>query len=125
MDVINLVLSAFSALVGFPAFLAALINLLKFLGVLTDGNANTVNFFGNLIAFVAVGVAVFLGKTDVLSWIDGTLVGAAKILVDILVLLGGGLTSMVMARQYHNGLRGLPVIGSSYHQGFRTLFKRK
>lgn len=124
MDVINLVLAVFSSLVGFPAFLAALINLLKFLNVLNDGNANTVNFFGNLLAFVVVGVAVFTGKTDVLSWIDGTLVGVAKILVDLLVLLGGVLTSMAMARAYHNGLRGLPVVGASHSYGFRSLFRK-
>lgn len=114
MDVINLIVSAFSALVGFPAFLAALINLLKFLNVLADGAADGFNFWANVLAFVAVGVAVFTGQTDVLNWIDQNLVGLARILVDILVLLGGGLTSMVMARKYHAGLRGLPVVGKSY-----------
>lgn len=114
MDVINLIVAAFSALVGFPAFLAALINLLKYLKVLPDGSADAVNFWANVIAFVGVGVAVFLGKTDVLNWVDGTLSGVAKILVDILVILSGGLTSMVMARKYHAGLKGLPVIGKSY-----------
>jgi len=114
MDVINLIVAAFSALVGFPAFLAALINLLKFLKIVPDGAADAVNFWANVIAFVAVGVLVFTGETDILSWIDGTLAGVAKILVDILVILGGGLTSMVMARKYHAGLKGLPVIGTSH-----------
>jgi len=114
MDIINLILSAFSTLVGFPAFLTALINLLKFLKVLPDGTADGFNFWANVVAFVAVGVAVFTGKTDVLNWVDANLVGLARILVDVLVLLGGGLTSMVMARKYHSGLRGLPVVGTSY-----------
>lgn len=114
MDTIDLIVVAFSVLVGWPAFLTALINLLKFVKVLPNGAANTVNFWANVFAFVGVGVAVFTGKTDVLNWIDANLVGFAKILVDILVLLGGSMTSMVMARKYHSGVRGLPVIGKSY-----------
>jgi len=114
MDIINLVLAAFSVLVGWPAFLTAAINLLKFLKVLPDGAADGVNFWANVAAFVAVGVAVFTGKTDILSWVDASLVGLAKILVDILVLLGGSMTSMAMARNYHAGVRGLPVIGTTH-----------
>lgn len=116
MDIINLILTAFTALVGFPAFLAALINLLKFMKVLSDGAAGYVNFWGNVLAFVLVGVAVFTGQTDLLNWIDASLVGFAKILVDVLALLSGSLLSMIMARKYHAGLRGLPILGKSYSQ---------
>lgn len=114
MDVINLILTVFTALVGWPAFLAALINLLKFFKVLPDGAADGFNFWANVLAFVGVGAAVFLGRTDVLNWIDGSLVGLAKILVDVLILVGGTGISAGLTRKYHGLYRGLPLIGKSY-----------
>lgn len=118
MDTINLVLQAFAALVGFPAFLAAVINILKRFG-LPDNTANTVNFWANIAAYAGVAFLVFTGRLELLGGIDITLGGLAKLLADILVILGGSLTSMAMARQYHSGLRGLPLVGTSHSVGFK------
>ena len=116
MDTINLVLAAFSALVGFPSLIAALGNFLKVLKVLPDGAANAYNFWANVLVFVGVGFAVFTGKTDVLSWLDTAAGGVAKIIAEVIVLMGGSFASMIMAKKWHSGLRGLPLIGKSHSE---------
>jgi len=121
MDTLNLIFQAFAALVGFPAFLMSVINLAKYFG-LPDNAADAVNFWGNVVAYVGVAVLVFTGKLDLLGGIDEALVGLAKLLADILIILSGSVTSMVMARVYHKGARGLPLIGASHSKGFRPLF---
>jgi hypothetical protein len=119
MDVIQLVLDAFMALAGFPAFLAALINLLKFVKILPDGLAPAVNFWGNVLAFGAVAYFVFSGNLDILGGVDAALGGLAKLIADLLIILGVGFTSMVMAPKWHNGFKSamLPGIGKSHSRG--------
>ena len=107
---LNLVLQIFAALVGFPAFLAAAINLAKYFGWLDDGSAPVVVFWANIVAFVGVAVAVFYVKLDVLAAIDNALGVVGVILVDILAML----TSMGLTKLFHAGLRGIPVIGYSH-----------
>jgi len=107
MDVIQVIVLAFSALVGFPAFLTALLNLLMFLKV--PLNPDGFYFWANVIAFGGVAVAVFTGRTDILSSLDAALAGLAKILVDILILAGGAAGALFVNYRMHAGIQARNV----------------
>ena len=105
---------AFLALVGWPAFLVAAINLLKFAHILPDGWAGKVTYWVNVAAFVGVAYLVFSGQTNMLTSIDSALSTFAKVLVDILILLGGGVASLAMNKFYYGQVRGYPLIGFTH-----------
>lgn len=110
MENLNLILQILAGLVGFPAFLAALINIAKYFG-LADGLAGTVNFWAHVLAYVGVAVAVFLGKIDILPQIDVQLGNIANLLLAVLSFL----SSLGIAKAFNRYvLKGLPVIGFSH-----------
>lgn len=109
-DIVSIVTAAFSLLLGWPALLAAAINLAKRYG-LPEGSASKVNFWANVVAWVGVAYFVFTGQTDALSKLDGTLSGLAKILVDILILTGGAIAHSGLTNFMHNNTKQLPVVG--------------
>lgn len=92
MDILQTILVAFGALIGFPALLTAVGNLLAFFGV--PLNLDAFYFWGNVLGFLGVAVAVFTGNLAILSGIDVALSGLAKLLVDLLIILGGAATSL-------------------------------
>jgi hypothetical protein len=107
MEILTVILNLVAGLVGFPAFLAVAINIAKYFG-LPDGAAPTVNFWAHLVVYVGVGVAVLLGKVDLLPGIDLALSNIANILLSLLAFL----TSIGIAKFTHNSvLRRFPVIG--------------
>ena len=106
---LQVVFELLAGFVGWPALLAAAINIAKHFG-LPDGTAPKVNFIANLVAFVGVGVAVYFGKVDLLPGIDVALGNVANILLAVLALL----TNPVMTKIWHVALKGLPVVGKSY-----------
>lgn len=111
MENLELVLNIVAGLVGFPAFLSAAINVLKFFGVLKDSQAGNVNVVSHLLVYVGVAVAVLLGKIDAIPGIDFQLGNVANLLLAILSFL----TSTSIAKSFHaKVLRGLPMIGFSY-----------
>lgn len=113
MENLQLILQIVAGLVGFPALLAAVINIAKHFG-LPDGYATSVNFWAHVVVYVGVAVAVFLGQVDILPGIDASLGAVANVLIAILSFL----VSIGVAKGVHNGLlRGLPLIGKSYSQG--------
>ena len=114
VDIVGAVTAIFVTLVGWPSFLAAVLNLFKFAGWLPDNAAPVVNFWANIVAFVGVAVAVFTGQLDILSKVDVSLGNLANVITQILILLGGALGSMTMTANFHKGLRGLPLVGYSH-----------
>jgi len=92
MDILNVILAAFGALVGFPALLTAVGNLLAYFKV--PLNMDAFYFWGNVLGFLGVAVAVFTGATDILSGLDVAFSGIAKLLVDLLIILGGAAVSL-------------------------------
>jgi hypothetical protein len=112
MEYLQTVLTLVAGLVGFPTLLAALINALKYLGWLSDGNAPAASMIGHLIAYVGVGVLAYLGKVDVLPGLDVQLGSFANILLAVLAFL----SSLGTAGKAHNRLSDarVPVIGFSY-----------
>lgn len=110
MDNLNVILSIVAGLVGFPAFLSALINVAKYFG-LADGLASVVNFWAHVAVYVAVAVAVFTGKIDIVGNLDLQLGSIAQLLLAVLSFL----SSLGIAKAFHkNVLKGLPLIGFSY-----------
>jgi hypothetical protein len=110
MESLQLILQIVAGLVGFPAFLAALINVAKWFG-LADGYASIVNFWAHVLVYVGVGVAVFFGKVDILPGLDASLGAIAQVLLAILAFL----SSIGIAKGFNaKVLRGLPLIGYSH-----------
>jgi hypothetical protein len=109
MEFLNDVFPALAALIGFPALLAAGINMAKQFG-LPDGYAPKVVLYGNLAMFVFVLYLSFAGKLSILSAIDSQLGTLAAFLVTFSAFVADiGLTKL-----FHAGLRGVPLIGYSY-----------
>jgi hypothetical protein len=107
---INDVFGIFAALIGFPAFLAACINVGKAWFGLSDGLAPKIVLWATLTAFVGCGIALFMGKLEVVRAIDLQLGYAGTFLLTFSAFV----TELGLAKGYHAILRGTPVIGKSY-----------
>lgn len=112
MEYLNEVLTLVAGLVGFPAFLAAAINVAKYFG-LPDGSASMVSLLAHLAVYVGVGLAVAFGKVDLLPGLDVQLGAAAEVLLSVLALL----SSLGITRKYHGLVRGIPFVGKSHSAG--------
>ena len=100
----------FASLIGFPAFIAAAVNVAKYFEVLPDGAAPAVVFWVNLVGFVGVAVAYFTGNVELLTKIDAQFGSFALFLLSFVSFIG----ELGFAKLYHAGLRGSPVVGKSY-----------
>lgn len=107
---LNLIFPTFVALLGFPALLAALINIGKVFGWIPDGLAPRVVLYANLVALIAVGYFAFTGKIDILTAIDNQLGVAAAFLVTFTTFVA----ELGLAKGFNNALRGTPIIGYSH-----------
>lgn len=103
-------LTIFVALTGFPAFLSILINILKAVGWLKDGDAPKVVLWSSIAVFIGVAVLAFTGQIAVLTLIDSQLGALAK----VLTYFAAFATELGLTKIFHQGLRGLPFIGFSY-----------
>lgn len=113
MYFLNLIFPTMAMLVGFAAFVAALINLLKLFG-LPDGLAPRVSMILHLVMFGVVVYFAYLGRVEVVTMIDAQL----GIVATFLVLFGTFVSEIGLTKFIHErALRGLPVIGMSYSQG--------
>lgn len=111
MEYLETILNLVAGLVGFPAALAATINVLKYFYILPDGAAPAASEIGHLLAYVGVGVLVLTGRVDLLPGIDLQLGALANVLLAVLAFL----SSLNVARAFHdNVLLGLPVVGFSH-----------
>jgi hypothetical protein len=114
-DVLNIavtILLGFASLLGISKLIAALINVLKLVGVVKDGTSSRWSAALNLVAFIAlVAVGVFKpGLTTEL--LDGYAGQIAAVLLFIL----GFLTQIVGSKSGHDALSdaGVPLIGKSF-----------
>lgn len=111
MDFLNAVLTLVAGLVGFPAALAAVINLLKYFGVLSDGSAPAASMIGHLVAYVGAAILVLTGRIDILPGLDVQLSAVADLLLAVLAFL----SSLKFSRSFHrNVLIGTPLVGFSF-----------
>lgn len=119
-DPIGAVTQAFLALFGWPALLAAVINVAKMLG-LPDGTSSTISYWANILVWIGVAYFVFTGQTSILSTIDGALAGLAKIVVDIGILIAGTIAHMGLTRFMNTNIKGLPLIGYAHPSKFKSV----
>jgi len=107
---INDLFPLFASLVGFPALVAAGVNVSKSFGWLQDDAAPKVVFWVNIVGFVAVGALYFTGNLPLLSQIDAQLGNLATFLLTLVSFVG----QLGLAKLYHAGLKGAPVVGKSF-----------
>lgn len=106
--------AAFIALVGWPAFQVAVVNLLKLIKVVPDGLAGTVTFWSSALVFLGAAYLVFSGQLDILSSLDATLSNLAVLIGNIIVILGGFTASLAVNKFTYGHVRGYPLIGFSH-----------
>jgi len=109
---INDLFPLFASLIGFPALVAAAVNVAKYFGVLPDGSAPKVVFWVNLVGFVGVGALYFTGNLPLLTELDKQFGSLALFLMTLVSFIG----ELGFAKLYHAGLKGTPVIGKSASQ---------
>jgi hypothetical protein len=107
---INDIFAIIASLIGFPAFLAAVINVGKAWFGLPDGLAPKITLYATLAVFVGCGVALFTGHLDVVAAIDVQLGYVAAFLLTFSAFV----TELGLAKFWHFALKGTPVIGKSY-----------
>ena len=111
MEISTGITGVLSALVGIPALIVVLINVLKAAGVVKDGQAAGWSQNINAVVYIVLfGMAQFGFATN-LAAID-TIAGT-------LAELGPGILAMIsighkLSGYLHDGFRGLPLIGKSH-----------
>jgi hypothetical protein len=106
---INDLFPIFASLIGFPAFVAAGVNIAKSYG-LADGLASKIVAYVTLTGFIGVGVAYFTGNLPMLNQIDAQL----GTLATFLVTFAAFVSELGLAKLWHAALKGTPLIGKSY-----------
>lgn len=81
------ILQVLTALQGLPAVLAYVLQIAEQFG-LTVAAANTISFVVNVLAFIGIGYLLLTGQGALAQTIDAALVGVAKLLADIVIILG-------------------------------------
>lgn len=97
MLTLDSILAVLAALVGWPALVALVVDVLKYFGVVTDTNAGKWSLGFNLFGFV--GVAVLLGffpQVDIPGW-DAVLLNYVTIAGYVITLL----LQMGSAKMFH------------------------
>jgi len=106
----NQIFVIFATLVGFPALVAAVVNVLKYFNIVADTQAPKVVSILTLVGFVGVGIAYYAGYVPVLAGLDAQMGLIAQFLTTFLAFV----VDLGLAKVAHAGLKGVPVIGKSY-----------
>jgi hypothetical protein len=104
-DIITAASVLLASLIGIPALLAFVLGLLEFYGKISPGQSDYIQMWANTILYVICFIAVVLGKTELLSWLDTYLNGFSPILAAILALLTAAYHSIIKTRQYMEHFR--------------------
>lgn len=104
------VIATFTALVGFPALVAAIVNILKVLGVVVDGDASKWVAGFNVLGLILVLVTRTFFPALAFEALDAQLGGMALFLTTILSFV----VQMGVSKSAHESLKGLPVVGKSF-----------
>ena len=102
------ILKLIAGMAGLGAFTSMLINLLKVMGLVKDGQADKAFKIADLIVFVVV-TAIYLTKTPV----DWTQVDEWLVLLTALL---GYVVSVFSGEFTHDTIKGTPLIGYSYSE---------
>lgn len=109
MPNLDTILAVLAALVGWPALVALVIDILKYLGIVDDGTSGKWNLGFNLAGFVLVGIAVgFFPEIDITK-IDEVLAEYVKLAAYIFALV----VQILTTRGFH-ALYVRTELGSKY-----------
>lgn len=109
MPNLDTILAVLAALVGWPALVALVIDILKYLGIVDDGTSGKWNLGFNLVGFVLVGIAVgFFPEIDITK-IDEVLAEYVKLAAYIFALV----VQILTTRGFH-ALYVRTELGSKY-----------
>jgi hypothetical protein len=86
--IVQLAYAAFIALVGWPALLSVIVTALQYYNVLTPSTSETFMFWANVVVFGGIFILALLGKISLVNSIDAAFGMLAKVLLDVLILLG-------------------------------------
>lgn len=107
--IFDFVMVMFAGLVGFPAFVSVLVNVLKEFGLVKDGDAPKWVAGFNITGLVTLLIIVaVLPQFDVPN-LDKSLLGLANFLTLIL----GFVVQMGTSKFSYKQIKGLPVVGKS------------
>lgn len=106
--------AVFIALIGWPTFLVAAVNLLKLVHVVPDGASGTITYIANAAFFLIVAFLVYSGRLDILSNLDAGLGRVAVLIGNIIVILGGFTGSLAVGKFAYSHVRGYPLVGYSH-----------
>ena len=104
-------LNTLLSLGGFGALVGVIINVLKTVGLIKDGQATNYATGLNLLLLIALFVGKVMGF-DVagLDGVAGQVADTGIAILNLLVMVGG-------SRLFHVTLKGVPVVGRSYSNG--------
>ncbi|MCK9592759.1 MAG: hypothetical protein M0Q91_12220 [Methanoregula sp.] len=97
-------------MVGFGAFVSAVVSVLKTFGVVQDGDSQTWVTGFNLLGVIAIYIAKAAGTEVDLVTIDANLSTAATLLIacgQLVVSLGG-------SKLFYSTAKGMPVLGKTF-----------
>ena len=103
-------LNQWAALVGVAALIAVLINVMKLVGVVKDGQAPTWSAGLNLAGLIALLVL----KVVKPEFDPGEVDQQAGTLAEIGVLITGFVLQLLASKATHAAVKGVPVIGTSF-----------
>jgi len=106
----SVLLSTFLALVGFAAFVSALINVGKTFGIVKDGDAATWSAGLNLAGLAALLIINIFWPDINIKFIDDQLGALAGVLTTITAYI----VQLLASKAAYVALKGTSVIGTSY-----------
>jgi hypothetical protein len=112
-DTLQAIFTVGSALVGVPALVTVIINILKGLNIAKDNDATNWNLILNGLGAYAMFAWKVFDPTANIQVADQTI----NSLVPFIGLLGQVLIMMASSRFLHSIIKGIPIIGKSYSAG--------
>lgn len=103
-------LALWASLVGFGAVIGVVVNVLKAVGVVKDGQAQNWSVGLNLLGMaILLGLRVYVPDLDI-PGADSSL----QQLAAVLTVVFNYIMQLIGSKGAHNLLRGVPVVGKSY-----------
>jgi hypothetical protein len=102
ITIAQLVLSVMALLVGFPSLLATVLTALEYFKVIDIAGADKISFVANALLFVGLFVLAVMGKLDLVNVLDAEAGQFAKILIQVLLLLGVPVGFSLTTHHYDN-----------------------
>lgn len=99
-----------AALIGLPALVAIVISILKYFGIVKDGDANTWSVLLNVIGLTGLYTWKLFDPTVLIPTVDEKLMILAKALGVLFSLF----VQLKVSPAFYNSIRGIPLIGFSH-----------